>query len=169
MITRLSWYPITLIHSLLLRSDITITSDTPSFHQILKILKQQIDAELPPTEDSLEMIDVARTFLVDREFRLLNLRKNPVDNDNTSPVRRNTSASNPVQLTPSSTYDPFKRNDSKRISLSKSISSIFGRRGSSSNSNVNNNGEYQLQTQSLRKVNNFYWSLWAQTKFGDLF
>lgn len=143
MITRLSWFPITLVHSLLLRSDITITSDTPSFHQILKILKQQIDAELPQTEDSLEMIDVARTFLVDREFRLLNLRKNPVDNDNTSPVRRNTSASNPVQLTPASNYDPFKRHDSKRTSFSKSISSIFGRRGSSSsNSNVSNNGKY---------------------------
>ncbi|KAL5290523.1 FAM160A1 family protein [Megaselia abdita] len=139
VITRLAWYPITLVHSLLLRSDITITSDTPSFHQILKILKQQIDAELPPSEDSLEIIDVARTFLVDREFRLLNSRKNPVDSDNTSPIRRNTSANNPVQLTPASTYDPFKRNDSKRISLSKSISSIFGRRGSSSsNSNVNN-------------------------------
>lgn len=157
VITRLTCYPITLVHSLLLRSDITITSDTPSFHQILKILKQQIDAELPPTEESLEIIDVARTFLVDRELRLLNLRKNPVDNDNSSPVRRNTSASNPVQLTPASTYDPFKRNDSKRISLSKSISSIFGRRGSSSsNSNLNNNGKSQTPTNTFQEMINFY-------------
>lgn len=88
------------------------------------------------------MIDVARTYLVDREFRLLNSRKNPVDNDNTSPIRRNTATSNALnnQVPGTAQYDPFKRNDSKRKSLSKSISSIFGRRGSSTvNNNQNNN------------------------------
>ncbi|SPP82254.1 UPF0518 protein GL19323 isoform X3 [Drosophila guanche] len=150
LITRLAWYPLPLIHSLLLRSDIAITSDTPSFHQVLRILKQQIDAELPVTEDSLEIIDVARSSLIDREFRLVNARKG---NEN-SPLHYNQhqqpqttssqqqqqqqgqqrsayatlSAATPVQATPSSAYDPFKRSDNKRKSISKSISSMFSRR-----------------------------------------
>ncbi|XP_034668235.1 UPF0518 protein GL19323 isoform X3 [Drosophila subobscura] len=151
LITRLAWYPLPLIHSLLLRSDIAITSDTPSFHQVLRILKQQIDAELPVTEDSLEIIDVARSSLIDREFRLVNARKG---NEN-SPLHHHhhqqqpqatpslqqqqqqgqqrsayatLSAATPVQATPSSAYDPFKRSDNKRKSISKSISSMFSRR-----------------------------------------
>lgn len=63
------------MHSILLRPDIPTTSDVPSFYQVLKILKQQIDAEMPLTEESLELIDVGRTFLIDREFRLINARK----------------------------------------------------------------------------------------------
>ncbi|XP_033235371.1 UPF0518 protein GA25918 isoform X2 [Drosophila pseudoobscura] len=148
LITRLAWYPLPLIHSLLLRSDIAITSDTPSFHQVLRILKQQIDAELPVTEDSLEIIDVARSSLIDREFRLVNARKG---NEN-SPLHHHQqpqttlsqqqqqqqgqqrsayatlSAATPVQATQTSAYDPFKRSDNKRKSISKSISSMFSRR-----------------------------------------
>ncbi|KAL9872584.1 UPF0518 protein CG3558 isoform X1 [Glossina fuscipes] len=144
LITCLAWYPLPLIHSILLRPDIIITSDTPSFHQVLRILKQQIDAELPISEDSLEVIDVARSYLIDREFRVINARKAteslPVSmakNMNTYPslsqsVYAPISASSPVQVTPSSSYDPFKRNDNKRRSISKSISSIFNRKSNAS-------------------------------------
>ncbi|XP_017116928.1 UPF0518 protein CG3558 isoform X4 [Drosophila elegans] len=150
LITRLAWYPLPLIHSLLLRSDIAITSDTPSFHQVLRILKQQIDAELPVTEDSLEIIDVARSSLIDREFRLANARKG----NEGSPMHHNQqhqmatssgqqsgqlrstystlSAATPVQATPTSAYDPFKRSDNKRRSISKSITSMFSRKSASS-------------------------------------
>lgn len=75
MISHLALYPLPLVHSILLRPDIPTTSDVPSFYQVLKILKQQIDAEMPLTEESLELIDVGRTFLIDREFRLINARK----------------------------------------------------------------------------------------------
>ncbi|KAH8412820.1 hypothetical protein KR009_005991 [Drosophila setifemur] len=150
LITRLAWYPLPLIHSLLLRSDIAITSDTPSFHQVLRILKQQIDAELPVTEDSLEIIDVARSSLIDREFRLVNTRKgnegSPMHHSlqqqqNANPGQQQgqlrsayatLSAATPVQATPTSAYDPFRRSDNKRRSISKSISTLFSRKSASS-------------------------------------
>ncbi|XP_016987692.1 FHIP family protein CG3558 isoform X4 [Drosophila rhopaloa] len=150
LITRLAWYPLPLIHSLLLRSDIAITSDTPSFHQVLRILKQQIDAELPVTEDSLEIIDVARSSLIDREFRLANARKgndgSPMHHNQQQQMATNSgqqqgqlrsayatlSAATPVQATPTSAYDPFKRSDNKRRSISKSITSMFSRKSASS-------------------------------------
>ncbi|XP_017047583.1 FHIP family protein CG3558 isoform X2 [Drosophila ficusphila] len=150
LITRLAWYPLPLIHSLLLRSDIAITSDTPSFHQVLRILKQQIDAELPVTEDSLEIIDVARSSLIDREFRLANARKgnegSPMHHNTHQQVASNSgqqqgqlrsayatlSAATPVQATPTSAYDPFKRSDNKRRSISKSITSMFSRKSATS-------------------------------------
>ncbi|XP_032595108.1 FHIP family protein GH13096 isoform X2 [Drosophila grimshawi] len=163
LITRLAWYPLPLIHSLLLRSDIAITSDTPSFHQVLRMLKQQIDAELPVAENSLEIIDVARSSLIDREFRLINARK---VSDN-SPLhqqhhqqqqlqhttnsthqqqqaqQRSTyatlSAATPMHATPTSAYDPFRRSDNKRRSISASISNIFGRKSTSSTAAANPN------------------------------
>lgn len=125
-----------LLHSILLRPDIVITSDTPSFHQVLRILKQQIDAELPVVEDSLEIIDVARSYLIDREFRLMNARKasesSPLHVAKSMTSQQSTyahlSAASPVQVTPSSSYDPFRRNDTKRKSISKSITSMFSRK-----------------------------------------
>ncbi|XP_037708956.1 UPF0518 protein CG3558 isoform X4 [Drosophila subpulchrella] len=158
LITRLAWYPLPLIHSLLLRSDIAITSDTPSFHQVLRILKQQIDAELPVTEDSLEIIDVARSSLIDREFRLANARKgnegSPMHHSQQQQLATNSgqqqgqlrsayaslSAATPVQATPTSAYDPFKRSDNKRRSISKSITSMFSRKSSGSSSAAPPNG-----------------------------
>ncbi|XP_065366181.1 FHIP family protein GG24907 isoform X3 [Calliphora vicina] len=142
LITRLAWYPLPLIHSILLRPDIVVTSDTPSFHQVLRILKQQIDAELPVVEDSLEIIDVARSYLIDREFRLINSRKasenSPLHVAKVMTSQHSTyaaiSASSPVQVTPSSSYDPFKRNDTKRMSISKSITSMFSRKSNGSTS-----------------------------------
>uniref|UniRef100_A0A1Q3FCH4 FHF complex subunit HOOK-interacting protein C-terminal domain-containing protein n=1 Tax=Culex tarsalis TaxID=7177 RepID=A0A1Q3FCH4_CULTA len=152
LISHLAWFPLPLLHSILLRLDIPTTSDTPSFHQVLKILKQQIDAELPECEESLEIVDVARSFLVDREFRLINMRKNAIEsnvvlsgtvgsnprlsNGGTSSITSSLSQTTPMQLTPSSSYDPFKRNDSKRKSITNSFSSIFRRPGSSASSGL---------------------------------
>lgn len=114
---------------------------------MLRILKQQIDAELPMCEDSLEIVDVARSYLIDREFRLINARK-ASDNSpvhiakNTLPPQHqqqrlgqqttfaNISSASPVQVTPSSSYDPFRRNDNKRKSISKSITNMFSRKAS---------------------------------------
>ncbi|XP_049545557.1 FHIP family protein AGAP011705 isoform X2 [Anopheles darlingi] len=160
LISHLTHYPLPLLHSILLRPDIPTTSDTPSFHQVLKILKQQIDAELPDTDEALEIVDVARSFLVDREFRLVNMRKNAIETTsgtvtagrqplyNGSGGRGGTgsaggsmmtsslSQTTPMQLTPSSSYDPFKRQDSKRKSISNSFSNIFRRPGSVASSGI---------------------------------
>ncbi|XP_052862097.1 FHIP family protein AGAP011705 [Anopheles cruzii] len=157
LISHLTLYPLPLLHSILLRPDIPTTSDTPSFHQVLKILKQQIDAELPDTDESLEIVDVARSYLVDREFRLVNMRKNAIESSVTggggggvggglagiqllngggSTMTSSLSQTTPMQLTPSSSYDPFKRQDSKRKSISNSFSNIFRRPGSVASSGI---------------------------------
>lgn len=124
IISHISLYPLPLVHSILLRPDIPTTSDIPSFYQVLKILKQQIDAELPMTEESLELIDNGRTFLIDREFRLINARKIALEALKTS----NKSTSQPTQ-SPSQmqSYDPFKRLDGKRKSVGNPIMNIFRR------------------------------------------
>ncbi|XP_050081145.1 FHIP family protein AGAP011705 [Anopheles maculipalpis] len=144
LITHLTLFPLPLLHSILLRPDIPTTSDTPSFHQVLKILKQQIDAELPDTDESLEIVDLARSFLVDREFRLVNMRKNAIEsaasgkllNGGGSSMTSSLSQTTPMQLTPSSSYDPFKRQDGKRKSISNSFSNIFRRPGSVASSGL---------------------------------
>lgn len=144
LISRLAWYPLPLIHSILMRPDIPMTSDTPSLHQVLKILKQQIDAELPVCEESLEHIDAGRTNLIEREFRLVNARNNTFDitkspgpNGIKYPPTTKTSSTTPPQLTPSSSYDPFKRVENKRKSITTSFKDIF-RRPSSGHSNSSN-------------------------------
>lgn len=116
------------------------------FKQVLKILKQQIDAELAVCEESLEHVDNARTILIERELRLVNARKSAFDGSKTIGQNglnyqqtSNTSSTTPPQLTPSSSYDPFKRTESKRKNLTNSISSIFRRSQSNSNSNNSNN------------------------------
>lgn len=149
LISRLAWYPLPLIHSILMRPDIPTTSDTPSFHQVLKILKQQIDAELPVSETSLEHVDSGRTNLIEREFRLVNARKSAIEQTR-NPGKNglsyhqtstaNISATTPPQLTPSSSYDPFKRSEPKRKSISHSFSSIFRRPSSSGSGNSSSSG-----------------------------
>ena len=109
----------------------------------MKILKQQIDAELAVSEESLEVVDLGRSDLVEREFRLVNVRKNAVEGATKSPSKNgftsynqtttaNISSTTPPQLTASSSYDPFKRGDTKRKSLTTSFSNMFKRPSSTS-------------------------------------
>lgn len=117
------------------------------FIQLLRILKQQIDAELPVTEESLELVDSSRFDLIEREFRLVNVRKNAVEGLSKSPAKNGLTnygqtnattttssifSSTPPQLTASS-YDPFKRGDSKRRSITTSLSNMFKRPSSGNN------------------------------------
>lgn len=142
VISHISLYPLPLVHSILLRPDIPTTSDVPSFYQVLKILKQQIDAELPMTEESLELIDVGRTFLIDREFRLINARKIALE----ALKQTNNVTTNPSQL---QSYDTFKRSEGKKRNA---IMNYFRRPSNSTSSssttttvnslnNVNHQGE----------------------------
>ncbi|CAH1723738.1 unnamed protein product [Chironomus riparius] len=145
LISHIALYPLPIVHSILLRPDIPTTSD--SFYQVLKILKQQIDAELPLTEDSLELIDIGRTFLIDREFKLINARKIALESlktssKGTSTSQLSTSQTGTIQASHLQSYDPFKRQDEKRKSSGNSIMNIFRRSAaapSSSQQHNNNN------------------------------
>lgn len=129
LISHVALYPLPLLHSILLRPDIPTTSDIPSFYQVLKILKQQIDAELPLTEDSLELIDIGRTFLIDREFKLINARKIALEalKSPSKGTGQSTSQQLNAQTSHLQSYDPFKRHDEKRKSSGNSIMNIFRR------------------------------------------
>uniref|UniRef100_A0A6B2EI34 FHF complex subunit HOOK-interacting protein C-terminal domain-containing protein n=1 Tax=Phlebotomus kandelakii TaxID=1109342 RepID=A0A6B2EI34_9DIPT len=138
LISRLSWYPFPLIQSIFLRFDIPTTTDIPSFYQVLQILKQQLDAELPVDNETLEIVENAKTFLLEREYRLVNQRKNTIDS-NAQSIDGNHGTSATTTVTPlSSLYDPFKRQDSTRKSIRKSFSSIFRRPSASGSSSGNN-------------------------------
>ncbi|XP_055696026.1 FHIP family protein GK23746 isoform X2 [Lutzomyia longipalpis] len=123
LISRLSWYPFPLIQSIFLRFDIPTTTDIPSFYQVLQILKQQLDAELPVDNETLEIMENAKAFLLEREYRLVNQRKNTIDSNAPSPEGSTTTTVSPM----SSLYDPLKRQDSTRRSIRQSFSSIFRR------------------------------------------
>lgn len=142
IISHISLYPLPLVHSILLRPDIPTTSDIPSFYQVLKILKQQIDAELPMTEESLELIDNGRTFLIDREFRLINARKIALESIKTNKTST-TGASSSLQL------QPFQRQDVKRKSAGNSIMNMFRRPSAAPASTTNNQGENSLKLLSV--------------------
>lgn len=134
LISRLSWYPFPLIQSIFLRFDIPTTTDIPSFYQVLQILKQQLDAELPVDSETLEIVENAKAFLLEREYRLVNQRKNTIDT-NAQTIDHSTSTTTTVSPM-SSLYDPFKRQDSTRKSIRQSFSSIF-RRPSASGKLIN--------------------------------
>lgn len=74
------------------------------------------------TEESLELIDNGRTFLIDREFRLINARKIALES---------LKASNMSQASPgassSQSLEPFKRADVKRRSIGNPIMNMFRR------------------------------------------
>ncbi|XP_055716920.1 FHIP family protein GA25918 isoform X3 [Phlebotomus papatasi] len=135
LISRLSWYPFPLIQSIFLRFDIPTTTDIPSFYQVLQILKQQLDAELPVDNETLEIVENAKAFLLEREYRLVNQRKNTIDT-NAQITDHSTSATTTVSPM-SSLYDPFKRQDSTRKSIRQSFSSIFRRPSASGSSSGN--------------------------------
>lgn len=140
LISHIALYPLPLVHSILLRPDIPTTSDIPSFYQVLKILKQQIDAELPLTEDSLELIDIGRTFLIDREFKLINARKIALESLKTSSKSTSQQSSSQTgNIQASQAYDPFKRQDEKRKSSGNSIMNIFRRSPAAPSSTQNQN------------------------------
>ncbi|XP_063708000.1 FHIP family protein GH13096 isoform X3 [Culicoides brevitarsis] len=137
LISRLARFPISVLHTILIRPDIPTTSDVPSFHQVLKILKQQIDAELGNTEPSLEYVDIARTYLVEREHRLINARKNAID-ANKNGTRNMNANSQQLQLTPTSSYDPFNRGERSKKSISSTLTTLFRRPGSAGSPSITN-------------------------------
>lgn len=92
--------------------------------QIIGSLKQKIDEYMMHKPDCVNLIRYARIFLLERETRLVNARRNAVD--------KTAMAQHVVELN-----DPFQRNGPKRRSLNlASFSNMFGRRASQVETNI---------------------------------
>ncbi|XP_075984477.1 FHIP family protein GJ17503-like isoform X2 [Anticarsia gemmatalis] len=126
VISKLASLPTPLLTSLLLCPTVGLQPNVPSLYQILSKLKEEIDELTEGIENSEELVDKARVFLIQREMALVNTRGQ--NNDETqgrdaSPTRRPDDS-------------PFKRVESKRRSFSSW--SVFGRRLSSSSPSQQN-------------------------------
>ncbi|XP_022915554.1 FHIP family protein AGAP011705 [Onthophagus taurus] len=127
LISRLAVYPLSLLRSYLLDHSLILQPNVPSLFQIIASLKTVIDTYMLRQADWPALIEEARLFLVDRETRLVNARRErfscplpPVP----TPQQQNLSDSD---------NQPFSRNKGIRRSFTSSISSIssmFNRRHS---------------------------------------
>lgn len=75
--------------------------------------------------DSANLIRFARNFLLERETRLVNARRNALDSRNSI-----------VSSTSTESLEPFQRNGNKRRSFTSSLTNMFGRRPSQIETNL---------------------------------
>lgn len=122
VISKLCAMPTPLVTSLLLTPTVGLQPNVPSLYQTLSKLKEEIDELTDGIENSGELVDKARVYLIQREMALVKTRG--PNNDDTQ--ARDLS---PARIPDDS---PFKRMESKRRSISNSLSNMFGRRLSSS-------------------------------------
>ncbi|XP_017786072.1 PREDICTED: UPF0518 protein AGAP011705 [Nicrophorus vespilloides] len=120
LISRLAVYPQPLLRTYLLDHSLVLQPNVPSLFQILGSLKQKIDEFMSKQPEKVQLIHQARHFLVERETRLVQAKKVALDRSNSI---SSTTTSNDDQ--------PFQRNGSRR-SLTQTISSMFGKRQSTS-------------------------------------
>ncbi|GJQ68104.1 hypothetical protein Trydic_g10703 [Trypoxylus dichotomus] len=113
LISRLAVYSQPLLRTYLLDHSLVLQPNVPSLFQIIGALKQTIDEYMFRQPDRLSLIEQAKSFMLEREARLVNARRN-------ERVDRNSLYSN----TTNETEQPFQRNSPKRRSLTSSLSSI---------------------------------------------
>nr|CAD7430578.1 unnamed protein product [Timema monikensis] len=128
LVSRLAVYPQPLLHSFLLNHSLVFQPSIRSlfqvslnlhntcFVQVLGSLKYRIDQYLSRHDNTEELLASAREFLLLREDRLVNARKNALE-ASSPPSRRNSL----------STTEPFSRGEPKRRSFSSALSSMFRR------------------------------------------
>ncbi|XP_048511354.1 FHIP family protein CPIJ015043 isoform X2 [Athalia rosae] len=122
LLSRLAVYPQPLLQSFLLNHSLVFQPSIRSLFQVLASLKHKIDQFLSRHSDIDQLVDQARIFLISREDKLINARKNVLEaTAQAATVRRY-----------SSTSDSFSRGESKRRSLTSSLSQMFKRAGSNS-------------------------------------
>ncbi|XP_044256390.1 FHIP family protein AGAP011705 isoform X2 [Tribolium madens] len=115
LISRLAVYPQPLLRTYLLDDSLVLQPNVPSLFQIIGSLKQSIDEYMNRRSDSASLIRAAKDFLVDRETRLINARRNTLEK------------SSSFNMEP----EPFQRNEPKRRSLNlPSFTKMLGRRPS---------------------------------------
>nr|CAD7415348.1 unnamed protein product [Timema poppensis] len=116
LVSRLAVYPQPLLHSFLLNHSLVFQPSIRSLFQVLGSLKYRIDQYLSRHDNTEELLASAREFLLLREDRLVNARKNALE-ASSPPSRRNSL----------STTEPFSRGEPKRRSFSSALSSMFRR------------------------------------------
>ncbi|XP_034836130.1 FHIP family protein GJ17503-like isoform X1 [Maniola hyperantus] len=128
LFSKLASFPTPLLASLLLCPWIQLQPNVPSLFQILSKLKEEVDELTDGLANNSELVDKARVFLMQRELTLVKSRAQT--NDDSQTQRSNS----PAQRGDES---PFRRMESKRRSISSSISSMFNRKASLSPSQQN--------------------------------
>lgn len=121
VVSKLASLPTPLLTSLLLCPGFVLQPNVPSLFQILSKLKEEVDELTEGIDNTGELVDKARVYLIQREMALVKTR-GPTNDDghgHDSPSQK-------------SDDSPFRRVEAKRRSLSNSISNMFGRRLSSS-------------------------------------
>ncbi|XP_029156019.1 UPF0518 protein AAEL005291-like isoform X2 [Nylanderia fulva] len=121
LISRLAIYPQPLLQSFLLNHSLVFQPSIRSLFQVLASLKHKIDNFLSKHNNVDLLVEQARLFLISREDKLVNARKNVLEAAaQSSSVKKH-----------SLTGEPFSRGESKRRSLTLSFTQMFRRSSNS--------------------------------------
>ncbi|XP_043462935.1 FHIP family protein GK23746 isoform X2 [Leptopilina heterotoma] len=123
LISRLAIYPQPLLQSFLLNHSLVFQPSIRSLFQVLASLKQKIDQFLSKHEEVDLLIEQARNFLIGREDKLVNARKNALE----AAARSST-----TETKTTTNSEPFSRGELKRRSLTSSLTQMFRRSSGSS-------------------------------------
>ncbi|XP_053985299.1 FHIP family protein AAEL005291 isoform X2 [Hylaeus volcanicus] len=117
LISRLAIYPQPLLQSFLLNHSLVFQPSIRSLFQVLASLKHKIDQYLSQHNNVDVLVEQAQLFLISREDKLVNARKNALEAAaHSAPVKRN-----------SVSGEPFSRGESKRWSLTSSFTQMLRR------------------------------------------
>ncbi|XP_017761750.1 PREDICTED: UPF0518 protein AAEL005291-like isoform X2 [Eufriesea mexicana] len=117
LISRLAIYPQSLLQSFLLNHSLVFQPSIRSLFQVLASLKHKIDQFLVQHNNVDILVEQARLFLINREDKLVNARKNVLEAAaHSAPSKRN-----------SLSGEPFLRGESKRWSLTSSFTQMLRR------------------------------------------
>ncbi|XP_029673034.1 UPF0518 protein AAEL005291-like isoform X3 [Formica exsecta] len=121
LISRLAIYPQPLLQSFLLNHSLVFQPSIRSLFQVLASLKHKIDQFLSKHNNIDLLVEQARLFLISREDKLVNARKNVLEAAaQSSSVKKH-----------SLTSESFSRGESKRRSLTLSFTQMFKRSSNS--------------------------------------
>nr|XP_033329424.1 UPF0518 protein AAEL005291 isoform X1 [Megalopta genalis] len=121
LISRLAIYPQPLLQSFLLNHSLVFQPSIRSLFQVLASLKHKIDQFLSQHNNVDVLVEQARLFLISREDKLVNARKNALEAAAYSaPVKRNSLSVEPFSRV-------FKRCESKRWSFTSSFTQMLRR------------------------------------------
>ncbi|XP_043799513.1 FHIP family protein AAEL005291-like isoform X5 [Apis laboriosa] len=122
LISRLAIYPQPLLQSFLLNHSLVFQPSIRSLFQVLASLKHKIDQFLSQHNNVDILVEQARLFLINREDKLVNARRNALEAAAHSvPIKRN-----------SLNGEPFSRGETKRWSLTSSFTQMLRRSSGSS-------------------------------------
>ncbi|XP_071871462.1 FHIP family protein AGAP011705 isoform X2 [Bombus fervidus] len=129
LISRLAIYPQPLLQSFLLNHSLVFQPSIRSLFQVLASLKHKIDQFLSQHNNIDILVEQARLFLINREDKLVNARKNALEAAAHSVSTKRNSLSG----------EPFSRGENKRWSLTSSFTQMLRRSsGSSGPGSLNN-------------------------------